>query len=67
MFYVKKKIKGKDIRIDIDYDNVFIKCCKCEKEIMVDLVELAKCDTFDLHGISVRCIDCSKNSNGQNL
>lgn len=60
MFYVKKKIKGKDVIIDIDYDNVFIKCCECEKEIMIDLVELAKYDTFDLYGTSACCVDCSQ-------
>lgn len=60
MFYVKKKIKGKIVRIDIDYDNVFIKCSDCGKEIMVDLVELAKDENFDLYGISARCVDCSK-------
>lgn len=60
MFYVKKKIKGKVIRIDIDYDNVFIKCSECGKEIMVDLVELAKDEKFDLYGISARCVECSK-------
>lgn len=60
MFYVKKKIKGKVIRIDIDYDNVFIKCSECGKEIMVDLAELAKDENFDLYGISARCVNCSK-------
>ena len=60
MFYVKKKIKGKVIRIDIDYDNVFIKCYECGKEFMVDLVELAKDENFDLYGISARCVNCSK-------
>ena len=27
---------------------------------MVDLVELAKDDNFDLYGISARCVNCSK-------
>ena len=30
------------------------------KEIMVDLVELAKDENFDLYGISARCVNCSK-------
>lgn len=29
---------------------------------MVDLVELAKDENFDLYGISARCVNCSKNS-----
>lgn len=58
MFYVKKKIKGKVIRIDIDYDNVFIKCSECGKEIEVDLIDVVqRCG--DLHGISVICGKCS--------
>lgn len=57
MFYVKKKLKGVEITIDIDYDNVFTKCPVCGRESVADLNEIAETGG-DIYTTTTYCTEC---------
>ena len=59
MFYVKEKINDvMEVSIEINDENVFCTCPKCEKEVRVDLVEVL--EEGDLVSTQVCCNTCSE-------
>jgi len=65
MYYVKSKLKGAEIKINIDDENVYTRCVICGKEIKIDIVDEIKCFTdFDLYGTGRICSqECSDSFN----
>lgn len=60
MFYVKKKLSdGVEIKVNIEYDNVYTHCPNCGVEHRIDLEECAKNGDFELEGTCVYCEKCS--------
>jgi hypothetical protein len=62
MYYVKSKINGGEIKIEINDKTVFTCCVECGKEIPVDIVEEIKSNPdFDLYGTgrfcNQKCVD----------
>ena len=61
MYYIKNKIGDNiEVRTEIHGDDVYTKCGKCNKEILVDtsiLVELL--EEGNLDGTSICCEECS--------
>lgn len=61
MFYVKTQLNNDAaIEVDIIPENVFCRCPRCNREVSVDLVELARDEEFDLEGCAVLCDDCGE-------
>ena len=65
MYYVKEKINGVEVKIEINDENVFTCCVECGNEIAVDIVEEIKCNPdFDLYGTGRICgQECSEKFN----
>lgn len=61
MYYVKSKINGSEIKIEINDESVFTRCIQCGKEMQVDIVEEIKSNPdFDLYGTGCFCSpECS--------
>lgn len=60
MIYAKAKIgEHAEVRIALDYDNVFTVCPQCGKEHSIDISEFFQDEDFDFDS-SVYCEDCSK-------
>lgn len=60
MIYAKAKIgEHAEVRIALDYDNVFTVCPQCGKEHSIDISEFFQDGDFDFD-CSVYCEDCSK-------
>ena len=56
MYYVKEKINGAEVKIEINDENVFTACVECGKEIAVDIVdEIKNNPDFDLFGTGRFC------------
>ena len=61
MFYIKENInENVEIRVDIDYDNVYCRCPRCGKEVKVDLNEFFGDKEFDLYETRLYCDDCAR-------
>lgn len=65
MYYVKEKINGVEVKIEINDENVFTRCIQCDKEMQIDIVEEIKCNPdFDLYGTGRICSpECSEKFN----
>ena len=60
MFYVKSQIgENAEIRIQLDYCNVFTVCPLCNKEHTVDITEIFDGEEVDLDSV-VYCVECSQ-------
>jgi hypothetical protein len=62
MYYVKSRINGGEIEIEINDENVFTRCIQCGREVPVDIVEEIKANPdFDLYGTGRLCNkECSE-------
>lgn len=60
MFFVKSKInENAELRITLDYNNVFTICPMCNKEHAVDITEIFMEEEADFDCV-VYCADCSR-------
>lgn len=60
MFFVKSKInENVELRITLDYNNVFTICPMCNKEHPVDITQVLNCECADLDQIAVYCEVCT--------
>ncbi len=60
MFYAKAKIgDNAEVRIQLDYQNVFTVCPSCNKEHAVDITEIFMEEEADFDCV-VYCADCSR-------
>lgn len=61
MFYIKTRIGEESALVtEITGNNVFTRCPECGAEIAVDLCDLADDGPFDLLGLGVLCLECSR-------
>ena len=63
MYYIKENIKGIEIKIEINDENVVTYCVTCGKELTVDIVDEIKSNPdFDLYGTGHFCNqECADN------
>jgi DNA-directed RNA polymerase subunit RPC12/RpoP len=61
MYYVKEKINGVEIKIELNDETVYTRCIVCGKEMQIDIVEEIKSTPdFDLYGTGrICCQECS--------
>lgn len=61
MYFVKDKVCGTEVSIDLHAGNVFTTCPSCGKEFPIDLGEMVELfdGVLDLYGTAVYCEECS--------
>lgn len=59
MLYVKEKIGVAEVRVALQYDNVFTVCPDCGKEHKVDLADFLADEDFDIEFSEIYCVECT--------